>query len=734
MAQSSRLHHGCFEKLKGDDYQEDLDMFTPPSHSNQESSPNECELSNLNVTENMASELIGQYDNHKNHAHQSPSRSRYSPTMTELSMNNSTLRRPNNRRYMSSQALNCNFGNGSTVSNTIRRRNVMQPSWNSNCNNTTIARNPHIQNILKQRAASLRHKQRPDKFVSTKGLDTHHETVDYSTNALTIGRMKNHLKSAIDINSTLRPLPAPRSVKNFADTVNTLRKQKTSGGMYMPPPSELGFSEIGTLNYTDSNGLMKVIRNVEQAMESCLSTDEKYQTSSLQFLAHCTYKCKEIKEYMRTSGAIPKLILLLDHPNENVRHYTLHTLRNLSYGSRVNKVEFMTNDGLSKVSAIITNEDCLETRLTALKLLWNLSATPELHKEIIRTILPLLTKKVIEPIVNDYKNDPNNDGTNSGVYLSAAVGIIANIDLSEKDEERDALLGVEGLLECLISLVRFKVQMLDVSDETVRRALSIICMIVRNYMTTTEWNGLAQGNTNEKVKPKGGLNLFFKGQKKNKEKVEEVYNVVDENNPASLLFSNENQNLFCDLFQSEHKDPEMFLKSATLISICTSGPTKMAQQMRKLVASTDVFRVLKYMLGSEDHESFLIGVRITRNLAREKLCVDQMDLQFAKKLTDHLPALGEEKQFVDEKTLRMILITLKTLLESKPQLICDLEKCKTVKKIIDIKECKFIHAYGKGVTLLANSVLVSMWSNKKVKKALKKRGYKKKQFKWEQRC
>ena len=59
----------------------------------------------------------------------------------------------------------------------------------------------------------------------------------------------------------------------------------------------------------------------------------------------------------------------------------------------------------------------------------------------------------------------------------------------------------------------------------------------------------------------------------------------------------------------------------------------MAQQMRKLVASTDVFRVLKYMLGSEDHESFLIGVRITRNLAREKLCVDQMGiLNFSKRL------------------------------------------------------------------------------------------------------
>ena len=59
------------------------------------------------------------------------------------------------------------------------------------------------------------------------------------------------------------------------------------------------------------------------------------------------------------------------------------------------------------------------------ELLWNLSATPELHKEMINKILPLLTKKVIEPIVNDYKNDPKNDGTNSGVYLSAAIGIIA---------------------------------------------------------------------------------------------------------------------------------------------------------------------------------------------------------------------------------------------------------------------------------------------------------------------
>ena len=62
------------------------------------------------------------------------------------------------------------------------------------------------------------------------------------------------------------------------------------------------------------------------------------------------------------------------------------------------------------------------------------------------------------------------------------------------------------------------------------------------------------------------------------------------------------------------------------------------------------------------------------------------DVQFAKKLSDHVPTIGEEKEFVDDQTLRTILTAVKLLLETKPELVCELEKCKTVKKIIDIKD------------------------------------------------
>ena len=120
MEQGSNLHHGCFEYLKGDD-----------------SNSQDCDVPN--VAENMASELIDQYDDHRYHA-QSPSRSRCSPQ---------EFRKPNHRRFQSTQAMNCG-----TLS-TMRRRNVVQPDFNTNRNNATLARNPHIQNFIKQRLVFL---------------------------------------------------------------------------------------------------------------------------------------------------------------------------------------------------------------------------------------------------------------------------------------------------------------------------------------------------------------------------------------------------------------------------------------------------------------------------------------------------------------------------------------------------------------------------------------------------
>ena len=120
MEQGSTLRHGCFEYLKGDD-----------------SNSQDCQVPN--ITDNMASELIDQYDDRRYHD-QSPSRSRCSPQ---------EFRKPNNRRFQSTQAINCG------TLGTMRRRNVVQPDFNSNRSNATFARNPHIQNILKQRLVFL---------------------------------------------------------------------------------------------------------------------------------------------------------------------------------------------------------------------------------------------------------------------------------------------------------------------------------------------------------------------------------------------------------------------------------------------------------------------------------------------------------------------------------------------------------------------------------------------------
>ena len=67
------------------------------------------------------------------------------------------------------------------------------------------------------------------------------------------------------------------------------------------------------------------------------------------------------------------------------------------------------------------------------------------------------------------------------------------------------------------------------------------------------------------------------GQKKNKDEADEDEELVDESNPARLLHLKDTKKVFVELFQSEHKDPEMFLKSAALISIFTNGKTKVCK-------------------------------------------------------------------------------------------------------------------------------------------------------------
>uniref|UniRef100_A0A1I8HEW4 Arm_2 domain-containing protein n=1 Tax=Macrostomum lignano TaxID=282301 RepID=A0A1I8HEW4_9PLAT len=118
------------------------------------------------------------------------------------------------------------------------------------------------------------------------------------------------------------------------------------------------------------------------------------------YLQHLTFCEEDTKTRVRTSGGIILLVNLLARPGSvNLRLGVLGALRNLSFGlgQEENRREMARCGLLANLCALVESAEEQEVRELATAVLWNLSASPALRKDMLDTCVTPLVNRVLLP-------------------------------------------------------------------------------------------------------------------------------------------------------------------------------------------------------------------------------------------------------------------------------------------------------------------------------------------------
>uniref|UniRef100_A0A8C2ZJ22 Plakophilin 1 n=2 Tax=Cyclopterus lumpus TaxID=8103 RepID=A0A8C2ZJ22_CYCLU len=210
---------------------------------------------------------------------------------------------------------------------------------------------------------------------------------------------------------------------------------------------------------------------LKQAVEFLTHHEENYQQCGANFIHHTTFKEEGTKQEVFQLGGIPALVALLRSPNPGVNQATAGALRNLVFKDQDNKLEVQHCGGIAKSLQLLKETDSTETQKQITGLLWNLSSSDALKKELIATALPALTENVVVPFTcwsdNCAKNNIHPD-----VFYSA-TGCLRNLSCSQ-EKERRAMRECHGLIDSLMSYIQSCVAEENPDDKSVENCACIL--------------------------------------------------------------------------------------------------------------------------------------------------------------------------------------------------------------------------------------------------------------------
>ncbi|XP_040193666.1 plakophilin-1 [Rana temporaria] len=210
---------------------------------------------------------------------------------------------------------------------------------------------------------------------------------------------------------------------------------------------------------------------IEKAVE--LLSYDKYQTSGANYIQHTCYQDENAKNVVYQHNGIPKLIALLDNPNQNVQQAAAGALRNLVFKNNPNKLETSQKGGVRAAVNLLRKTSNEETQKQLTGLLWNLSSTDQLKEELVREALPVLNECVVIPFSGWTENSvPGQKSNMHPEIFFNATGCLRN--LSSAEVGRQTMRNTPGLVESLMYYIQKQVANNNPDDKSVENCACIL--------------------------------------------------------------------------------------------------------------------------------------------------------------------------------------------------------------------------------------------------------------------
>ncbi|XP_073522721.1 plakophilin-1 [Phyllobates terribilis] len=459
---------------------------------------------------------------------------------------------------------------------------------------------------------------------------------------------------------------------------------------------------------------------LERAMEFLAGNNAKYQAIGANYIQHTCYQDENAKSLINQYNGIQKLINLFKSPNQNVQLAAAGAVRNLVFKNNPNKLETSRQGGVYEAVSLLRRSPNQEIQKQITGLLWNLSSTDELKKELVNEALPVLNEYVVVPFSGwtDNAVSGQKSSLDPEIFFNA-TGCLRN--LSSADVGRQAMRNTPGLVDSLMHYIQQRVAAQCADDKSVENCACILHNLsyhldseVSNKYTQLNEQMMRNQQTN-----KTSTGCFSnKSDKVQNNNFELPLPEEDANPTGSALLSHSNAiRTYLSLLGQSKKDSTLEACAGALQNL-TASKGSMSSGMSQIIGlKENGLPQIARLLQSGNSDVVKTGTSLLSNMSRHPSLHKSMGTQLLPDVSRLLSQTSGNTSN-SEDILSSACYTMRNLIMAQPQLAKQSLSSNLLGNLVNM--CK--SGASPKAAEAARLFLTDMWSQKELQGILKQQG------------
>ncbi|XP_043825644.1 plakophilin-3 isoform X2 [Dromiciops gliroides] len=475
--------------------------------------------------------------------------------------------------------------------------------------------------------------------------------------------------------------------------------------------------------------------DLPSAVKYLMASDPNLQVLGAAYIQHKCYSDAAAKKQARSLQAVPKLVKLFNHANQEVQRHATGATRNLIYDNADNKLALVEENGIFELLRTLREQDD-ELRKNVTGILWNLSSSDHLKDRLARDTLEQLTDLVLSPLSGAGGPPLIQQNASEAEIFYNATGFLRNLS-SASQATRQRMRECHGLVDALVTYIHHALDVGKCEDKSVENAVCVLRNLsYRLYdemppsaLQRLEGRGRGEAGAG---RPGEVVGCFTPQSRKLRElplATDALTFAEVSKDPKGLewLWSPQIVGLYNRLLQRCELNRHTTEAAAGALQNITAGDRRWAGVLSRLALEQE--RILNPLLDrvrTADHHQLRSLTGLIRNLSRNARNKDEMSTKVVSHLIEKLPgSVGEKPPPAD--VLVNIIAVLNNLVVASPIAARDLLYFDGLRKLIFIKK-KRDGPDSEKSSRAASSLLANMWQYSKLHRDFRAKGYRKEDF------
>ncbi|XP_045677091.1 plakophilin-3 [Phyllostomus hastatus] len=521
----------------------------------------------------------------------------------------------------------------------------------------------------------------------------------------------------------LEPVARAPSVRSFslgeAGHLPDVRGLDSYGGQRTLQRLSSGFNDI----------------DLPSAVKYLMASDPNLQVLGAAYIQHKCYSDAAAKKQARSLQAVPRLVKLFNHANQEVQRHATGAMRNLIYDNAENKLALVEENGIFELLRTLREQDD-ELRKNVTGILWNLSSSDHLKDRLARDTLEQLTDLVLSPLSGAGGPPLIQQNASESEIFYNATGFLRNLS-SASQATRQKMRECHGLVDALVTYINHALDVGKCEDKSVENAVCVLRNLSYRLYDEMPPSALqrleGRGRRDVAGAPPGEVVGCFTPQSRRLRELPLTADALTfaevSKDPKGLewLWSPQIVGLYNRLLQRCELNRHTTEAAAGALQNITAGDRRWAGVLSRLALEQE--RILNPLLDrvrTADHHQLRSLTGLIRNLSRNARNKDEMSTKVVSHLIEKLPgSVGEKCPPAD--VLVNIIAILNNLVVVSPIAARDLLYFDGLRKLVFIKKKRDSPDSEKS-SRAASSLLANLWQYNKLHRDFRAKGYRKEDF------